>query len=167
MHPTIHLQGVPIIAGQQTQLLHAPAENAAITLVTPTEQAMTLATPESQRLSAVVMPDYTKPKISDLQRGRLELLETFEHSENLVVAECARMVGKSRKWVTYEIQAGNLLALQFGNKGQRVPEWQMDPLNRRLVQKVIRRTPRADIDLPHPSGSGRRPGPRPCGRPGA
>lgn len=88
------------------------------------------------------MPEYAKPRLSDLLRERLEILETFEHSDNLVVAEYAKLVGKSRRWITYEIQAGKLLAIQFGNKGQRVPVWQIDPLQRQLVQKVLRRTPR-------------------------
>lgn len=139
---TIHLQGVPIIAGQQTLPLPTPGQHAPIMLVTPDEQAVPLATASTQRLSAVDMPEYAKPKMSDLQRERLEVLETFEGPENLVVAEYAKLVGKSRRWITYEIQAGNLLAIQLGNKGQRVPVWQVDPLKRQLVQKILRRTPR-------------------------
>lgn len=141
-HLTIHLQGVPIIAGQQPQPLPTSAQNAPIMLVTPTERAISTAATARQRLSAVEMPEYAKPRLSDLQRERLEILEAFEHSDNLVVAEYAKLVGKSRRWITYEIQAGKLLAIQFGNKGQRVPVWQIDPLKRQLVQKVLRRTPR-------------------------
>ncbi len=141
-HLTIHLQGVLIIAGQQPQPLPTSAQNAPIMLVTPTEQAISTAATARQRLSAVEMPEYAKPRLSDLQRERLEILEAFEHSDNLVVAEYAKLVGKSRRWITYEIQAGKLLAIQFGNKGQRVPVWQIDPLQRQLVQKVLRRTPR-------------------------
>lgn len=53
-----------------------------------------------------------------------------------------RMAGKSRRWITYEIQAGNLLSIQLGNKGQRVPVWQLDPLKRQLIQAILRQTPR-------------------------
>jgi hypothetical protein len=88
------------------------------------------------------MPEYARPKLSDLQRARLKLLEIFEGPDNLVVADYARLTGKSRRWITYEIQAGNLLSLQLGNKGQRVPVWQLDPLKRQLVQAILKQTPR-------------------------
>lgn len=44
---------------------------------------------------------------------------------------------KQRKMLTR-----NLLSIQLGNKGQRVPVWQLDPLKRQLVQAVLRQTPR-------------------------
>jgi hypothetical protein len=88
------------------------------------------------------MPEYAQPKLSDLQRERLKLLEIFEGPDNLVVADYAKLAGKSRRWITYEIQAGNLLSIQLGNKGQRVPVWQLDPLKRQLVQAVLKQTPR-------------------------
>jgi len=69
-------------------------------------------------------------------------LEIFEGPDNLVVADYAKLAGKSRRWITYEIQAGNLLSIQLGNKGQRVPVWQLDPLKRQLVQAILRQTPR-------------------------
>ena len=43
---------------------------------------------------------------------------------------------------TMKIQAGDLLSIQLGNKGQRVPVWQLDPLKRQLVQAILRQTPR-------------------------
>ena len=46
------------------------------------------------------------------------------------------MAGKSRRWISYEIKAGNLLALNLGNRGQRVPDWHLDPLKHELVQSV-------------------------------
>lgn len=142
MHLTIHLQGVPTIAGQEMTPLPTPGQHAPIMLVTPTDHSIPLAGPSMQRLSAVAMPEYAKPKLSQMQRERMQLLEIFEGPENVVVADYAKLVGKSRRWITYEIQAGNLLALQFGNKGQRVPVWQLDPLKRQLIQMILRRTPR-------------------------
>lgn len=141
-HLTIHLQGVPIIAGQQTAPLPVPGQSAPIMLVTSPEQSQPAAVPSTQRLSAVEMPEYARPKLSELQQERMRFLEVFESSDNLVVAEYARLVGKSRRWITYEIQAGNLLSIQHGNKGQRVPAWQLDPLKRQLVQSILRQTPR-------------------------
>ena len=142
MHLTIHLQGLPTIAGQQTTPLPTPGQHAPILLVAPTEQGMPTVAPATQRLSAVEMPEYAQPKLSELQRERLKLLEIFEGPDNLVVADYAKLAGKSRRWITYEIQAGNLLSIQLGNKGQRVPVWQLDPLKRQLVQAVLRQTPR-------------------------
>jgi hypothetical protein len=95
-----------------------------------------------QRLSAVRMPEYARPRLSDVQRERLEVLEVFEAPHNLTVADYAKLAGKSRRWITYEIQAGNLLSIHMGHRGQRVPDWQLDPLKRRLVQSVLKQVPR-------------------------
>ncbi|MFH0087201.1 tyrosine-type recombinase/integrase, partial [Pseudomonas aeruginosa] len=142
MHLTIHLQGLPTIAGQAVTPLPTPGQHAPIMLVAPSNEAMPTITPSTQRLSAVDMPEYAKPKLSELQRERLKVLEVFEGPDNLVVADYARLAGKSRRWITYEIQAGNLLSIQLGNKGQRVPVWQLEPLKRQLVQAVLRQLPR-------------------------
>ena len=90
--------------------------NGRFALVAPTEQNMPTQAPATQRLSAVAMPEYALPKLSDLQRERLKLLEIFEGTDNLVVADYAKLAGKSRRWITYEVQAGNLLSIQLGNK---------------------------------------------------
>ena len=142
MHLTIHLQGLPTIAGQQTTPLPTPGQHAPIMLVAPNGQEMPPETTSTQRLSAVKMPEYAQPKMSDLQREHLKLLDIFEGPDNLVVADYAKLVGKSRRWITYEIQAGNLLSIQLGNKGQRVPVWQLEPLKRQLIQCILRQTPR-------------------------
>jgi len=142
MHLTIHLQGLPTIAGQQTTPLPTPGQHAPIMLVAPNEQEVPTETTPTQRLSAVKMPEYAQPKMSDLQREHLKLLDIFEGPDNLVVADYAKLVGKSRRWITYEIQAGNLLSIQLGNKGQRVPVWQLEPLKRQLIQSILRQTPR-------------------------
>ena len=47
-----------------------------------------------------------------------------------------------RRWITYELTAGNLLSISLGNRGQRVPDWQLDPTKRQLVQAVLKQTPR-------------------------
>jgi hypothetical protein len=157
MHLTIHLQGVTTIAGQQTTPLPAPGQqHAPIMLVTPNDQptpavptptvptavAFPTAVPPTQRLSAVKMPEYAKPRVSEVQREHLKLLEIFEGPNNLSVADYAKLAGKSRRGITYEIQMGNLLSLQLGNRGQRVPTWQLEPLKRQLVQSILRKMPR-------------------------
>ena len=63
----------------------------------------------------------------------MELFDVFEAPHNLPVAAFAKMAGKSRRWISYEIKAGNLLALNVGNRGQRVPDWHLDPLKHELI----------------------------------
>lgn len=138
-HLTIHLQGVPTIAGQKVTPLPALGQHAPIMLVAPNEQTMPTVGAGTQRLSTVQMPEYALPKISEVQRERLEVLNIFEGPDNLVVADYAKLAGKSRRWITYEIQARNLLSIQLGNKGQRVPVWQLNMFKRRLVQAVLKR----------------------------
>lgn len=141
-HLTITLQGLPTIAGQaavQPPVVDLTAPQLIVTAPTPEQ----LEAPASvQRLSAVRMPEYARPRLSEAQRERLQVLETFEAPHNLSVADYAKLAGKSRRWITYEIQAGNLLSIHMGHRGQRVPDWQLDPLKRRLVQSVLKQLPR-------------------------
>ena len=141
-HLTITLQGLPTIAGQaavQPPVVDLTAPQLIVTAPTPDLPA---APASVQRLSAVRMPEYARPRLSEVQRERLQVLETFEAPHNLSVADYAKLAGKSRRWITYEIQAGNLLSIHIGNRGQRVPDWQLDPLKRRLVQSVLKQVPR-------------------------
>ncbi|MGP3790480.1 tyrosine-type recombinase/integrase [Pseudomonas sp. B392_1p] len=145
MHLTITLQGLPTIAGQaatQPPVVDLAAPQLIVAAPTPD---MPTAPASVQRLSAVHLPDYARPRLSPVQRERLRLLEMFEAPHNLSVADYAKLAGKSRRWITYEIQAGNLLSIHMGNRGQRVPDWQLEPLKRKLVQSVLKQLPR-DID---------------------
>jgi hypothetical protein len=137
-----------LLTGARTgELRHATPDQ----LVTPNEQptstvptaaAVPTAVPPTLRLSAVKMPEYARPRVSEVQRKHLKLLEIFEGPNNLSVADYAKLAGESRRWITYEIQIGSLLSLQLGNRGQRVPTWQLDPLKRQLVQSILRKMPR-------------------------
>ncbi|WP_372387501.1 tyrosine-type recombinase/integrase [Xanthomonas axonopodis] len=141
MHLTITLQGLPTIPGQAAAQPPVINPNAPQLVVAPTPDAPTV--PASvHRLSAVHLPEYARPKLSEIQRERLQLLEIFEAPHNLTVAEYAKLVGKSRRWITYEIQAGNLLSIHMGNRGQRVPDWQFDPIKRKLIQTILKQVPR-------------------------
>ncbi|WP_313024286.1 tyrosine-type recombinase/integrase [Pseudomonas lopnurensis] len=93
-----------------------------------------------KRLSAV--PAFSGPVapvevvVSDFQRERLEMLEIYEAPHNLPVVQFARLAGKSRDQINREIKAGKLLTLNVGNRGQRIPDWQLDPLKQALVRAV-------------------------------
>ena len=141
MHLTITLQGLPTIAGQaaaQPPVVNPAAPRLVVAAPTPDMPAVPASV---QRLSAVRMPEYARPRLSEVQRERLHLLEMFEAPHNLSVADYAKLAGKSRRWITYEIQAGNLLSIHMGHRGQRVPDWQLDPLKRKLIQSVLKQVP--------------------------
>jgi len=133
---TITLQGLPAINGQTDVASpvfnpNAPQLRVASNPDTPVLPATV------QRLPAVNL----QPPPSEIQREHLQLLDMFEAPHNLPVADYAKLIGKSRRWISYEIQAGNLLSLHLGNRGQRVPDWQLDPVKRKLVQAVLKQVP--------------------------
>jgi len=144
---TIHLEGGPAIANEQAT--NGPPTRTATTspilLVTKPGDAMPLVSAATHRLSAVALPQPAVPTpLSDVQRERMELIEVFESPHNLLVAAYAKMAGKSRRWISYEIKAGNLLALNVGNRGQRVPDWHLDPNKHALIQAVMKLNRDAD-----------------------
>ncbi|HGW5375690.1 TPA: tyrosine-type recombinase/integrase [Pseudomonas aeruginosa] len=108
-------------------------------LVTPSANAAPLVSASAHRLPAVPQPRtaWGEP-MSDVQRQRMELVDLFEAPHNLPVAEYAKMAGKSRRWISYEVKAGNLLALNLGNRGQRVPDWHLDPAKHALIQALLK-----------------------------
>ena len=70
----------------------------------------------------------------------MSLFDVFETPHNLPVSAFAKMADKSRRWISYEIKAGRLLALNVGSRGQRVPDWHLDPLKHELIQSVLKLT---------------------------
>ena len=144
---TIHLEGVPVLLDEEAA--SAPpkpaAASAPLLIVTRPGDAMPLVSAETHRLPAVPLPrSVMEEPLSDIQRQRMELVDVFEAPHNLPVAEYAKMAGKSRRWISYEIKAGNLLALNLGNRGQRVPDWHLDPVKHALIQAVLKLTRGAD-----------------------
>lgn len=77
------------------------------------------------------------PEISDIHRACQEMLAVYEAPQNLPVTLFAKLAGKSRDQVNRELKAGKLLALRVGNRGQRVPDWQLDPVKNKLTQTVL------------------------------
>ncbi|SFO47395.1 Integrase [Pseudomonas sp. NFACC24-1] len=85
-----------------------------------------------------------EPQVSDIQRQRAEMLATYEASNNLPLLVFAKLAGKSRDQINRDIKARRLLSLSLGNRGQRIPDWQLDPLRHKLVLAVLARFP--DVD---------------------
>lgn len=82
--------------------------------------------------------------VSDIQSQRSEMLAAYEALSNLPLLVFARLAGKSRDQVNRDIKARRLLSLSLGNRGQRIPDWQLDPLRHKLVLTVLKRFP--DVD---------------------
>jgi len=145
---TIHLEGVSVVSADEAAANESrkpAAVPAPILIVTKAGDAMPLVSAETHRLPAVPLPrSVMEEPLSDIQRERMALVDVFEAAHNLPVAEYAKMAGKSRRWISYEIKAGNLLALNLGNRGQRVPDWHLDPVKHALIQAVLKLNRGAD-----------------------
>ena len=145
---TIHLEGVSVVSADEAAANESrkpAAEPEPILIVTKPGDAMPLVSAETHRLPAVPLPrSVMEEPLSDIQRERMALVDVFEAAHNLPVAEYAKMAGKSRRWISYEIKAGNLLALNLGNRGQRVPDWHLDPVKHALIQAVLKLSRGAD-----------------------
>ncbi|MFA5665164.1 integrase [Castellaniella sp.] len=77
------------------------------------------------------------PSKTDVQRGRAVLLETFNQPHNLPIPEFAKLADKSRQQIYKDIVARRLLALNVGPRGQKLPDWQLDPVKQQLTQTVL------------------------------
>ncbi|TBU88469.1 tyrosine-type recombinase/integrase [Phytopseudomonas dryadis] len=135
-HLTIRIDGVPVLDEG-----HGPWVDQGET-TTPAVLRVMAGAPV-HRLSAVPARPVPSPvvevAISDRQRERMEMLATYEAPHNLPVAQFAKLAGKSKDQINREIKAGKLLTISIGNRGQRIPEWQLDPLRQRLVQSAMAR----------------------------
>jgi integrase len=150
VHLNIRIDGVPML--DDADAAATDSDVMAATPVLPSAAGIPM-----HRLSAV--PPKPEPEstveenISDLQRARMDMLATYEASHNLPVVQFARLAGKSRDQINREIKAGKLLTISMGNRGQRIPEWQLDPLKHKLAQVLMNRCPHADSwDLYRHSG---------------
>ncbi len=142
---TVHLEGVPVISDEEAASAPLKPAAAPLLIVTKPGDAMPRVSAATHRLPAVTSPrSVMEQPLSDIQRERMELVDVFEAPHNLPVAEYAKMAGKSRRWISYEIKAGNLLALNLGNRGQRVPDWHLDPVKHALIQAVLKLTRDSD-----------------------
>lgn len=78
-----------------------------------------------------------QPILTDIQRERTAMLATFEAPHNLPLPVFAKLAGKSRHQINREIQARRLLSLTLGNRGHRIPDWQLDPVRHQFTREVL------------------------------
>lgn len=84
------------------------------------------------------------PRVTEIQRGRAAMLDAFEQPHNLPLPDFARLANKSRQQIYKDIEARRLLALNVGPRGQKLPDWQLDPVKQRLTKIVLQTT--AEVD---------------------
>ncbi|QPI43550.1 tyrosine-type recombinase/integrase [Pectobacterium aroidearum] len=152
-HLTIRIDGVPVL--DESNGADAMSKD-----VSPIIGGIT-----SHRLSAVPARPVPEPvvdiPVSDLQRERMEMLAAYEAPHNLPVVQFAKLAGKSKDQINREIKAGKLLTISLGNRGQRVPEWQLVPMKLKLTQMMMKHLSRAEgwdvyrlLSNPHPELDG-------------
>ncbi|MBY4674797.1 tyrosine-type recombinase/integrase [Burkholderia multivorans] len=142
---TVQLEGVSASQAASGPAQATSATSPILFVAQPGAMATPLVSVAARRLPAVPPARPVEPPVlSDIQRERAELFDRFDAPHNLPVVEFAKMAGKSRRWINYEIEAGNLLALSVGNRGMRVPDWHLDPLRHALIQAVLKLNRGAD-----------------------
>ena len=164
-HLTIRIDGVPAMA-EVEEVVGAVSTTAepVVPGVPPVVATPIVVTPNSggimfQRLSQVPPPPVhaPEPEVSAIQREREEMLAIYESPSSLPVPLFGKLAGKSKDQINRELKAGKLLAISLGNRGQRVPDWQLVPLKHKLAQVLMNQCPHADswelyrmLTQPHP-----------------
>ena len=162
---TIRIDGVPAMAEVEEAVGAPPTMiEPASPSVPPVVATPIVVTPNSggitfQRLSQVPPPPThaPEPEISAIQREREEMLAMYESPNNLPVPLFGKLAGKSKDQINRELKAGKLLSISLGNRGQRVPDWQLVPLKHKLARVLMTQCPQADswelyrmLTRPHP-----------------
>ncbi len=119
-----------------------PAPEARDVLLSPALTAAAI------RLPAVAAqqtpPEPASSELSPIQLERAAMLEAYEDPQNLPVITFAKLAGKSRDQVNRDIKARRLLTIAMGNRGQRIPDWQLDGLRHQLTVAVLKYATDAD-----------------------
>ncbi|MEL7551406.1 integrase arm-type DNA-binding domain-containing protein [Pseudomonas protegens] len=161
-HLTIHIEGVPAMAQEDAPTAITAASSggsvspvaATPIVVTPNDAGITF-----QRLSQLPPPPThaPEPEVSAIQREREEMLAMYESPSSLPVPLYSKLAGKSKDQINRELKAGKLLSINLGNRGQRVPDWQLVPLKHKLAQVLMTLCPHVDswdlyrmLTQPHP-----------------
>ncbi|WP_052210231.1 tyrosine-type recombinase/integrase [Dickeya fangzhongdai] len=149
-HLTIYIAGVPTMSDTDRDLPISPITTLPTThpipIVTIDEENNSNQT--FRRLSPLPSKpsekDISEPIITEIQQKRIDMLNIYEKSHNLSVSQFAKLAGKSRDQINREIKANKLLTINIGNRGQRIPDWQLDPIKQKLIQAVLKLSNKAD-----------------------
>ncbi|MGR4897326.1 tyrosine-type recombinase/integrase [Stenotrophomonas sp. LARHCG68] len=148
-HLTIRIEGVPAMAEEErpaTTVVVSPEASVPPVVATPIIVTPNDAGIMFQRLSQVPPPPTRapEPEVSAIQREREEMLAMYESPSCLPVPLFGKLAGKSKDQINRELKAGKLLSISLGNRGQRVPDWQLVPLKHKLAQVLMNQCPHAD-----------------------
>ncbi len=97
----------------------------------------TIAYTLKQKANALKSKITWAPSATDIQRGRVVMLNAYSQPSNLPLADFARLANKSRQQIYKDIAAKRLMALSVGKRGKRLPDWQLDPTKLALTQAVL------------------------------
>ncbi|WP_127167947.1 integrase [Xanthomonas euvesicatoria] len=93
---------------------------------------------------ALVAEKRWEPGRTEIQKGRIALLEEFESPHNLSPERFAKLSLKSRQQIYRDIASRRLLAISAGSRKQRIPDWQLNEAPLALTQTVFKRFPELD-----------------------
>jgi len=131
---TVEIRDVPAFAAELQAFIHERVEAVKLPVNLEGETLEQVLT----RKAATLRSDACwAPSETDIQRGRAVLLETFNQPHNLPIPEFAKLANKSRQQIYKDILACRLLALNVGPRGQKLPDWQLDPVKQQLTQTVL------------------------------
>ncbi len=157
VHLKIHIEGIPTMS-EEPAVIYDVSTKVAVshtpTVLTPLSEQNTF-----QRLSHVPLPpdQVAQPEASVIQREREEMLAMYESPSCLPVPLFGKLAGKSKDQINRELKANKLLSISLGNRGQRVPDWQLVPLKHKLAQVLMNQCQGVDpwdlyrmLTRPHP-----------------
>lgn len=160
-HLTIHIEGMPAMVGDE-KLEEAAIASSIGGIESPCGVPIVVS-PANQggafkRLSPVSIVQVSVAReVSVIQREREEMLALYEAPSSLPVPLFAKLAGKSKDQINRELKAGRLLSISIGNRGQRVPDWQLVPLKLKLAQVMLKQALYAEpwelyllLTKPHP-----------------
>ncbi len=135
---TVEIRDARAFAAELQAFVHERVE--AVELPPSQEVALGVKTTEqilARKAAALRTDTRWVPGETDIQRGRSVLLDAFDQPHNLPLPEFARLANKSRQQIYKDIDARRLLALNVGPRGQKLPDWQLDPVKHQLTQAVL------------------------------
>lgn len=139
---TVEIRNARAFAAELQAFVHERVE--AVELLDVSAPPDTLKRTMARTAAALRADSRWTPGKTDIQRGRALLLAAFDQPHNLPLPDFARLATKSRQQIYKDIEARRLLALNVGRRGQKLPDWQLDPVKQGLTEAVLGRT--ADID---------------------
>jgi hypothetical protein len=134
----VEIRDAKVFADELQTFLHDCLKAAGFTLPPPARPvAETMERGLARKAAALRAKTRWEPSQTDIQRGRAVLLHAFKQPHNLPLREFAELANKSRQQIYKDIHARRLLALNVGGRGQKLPDWQLDPVKQRLTQAVL------------------------------